>query len=395
MMKLCSRTLGIFEEAVTRIKGDRVMNIRFRLHLFTVALVFLMAAGCWTGGPVNTGGDDFGAVRKSAREADIELERSRRTDGEERGDGDLEPDLERDMGQEDALEPSDEDARDEPAWITSPPSGDRYVYGVGSAEIYSDSASAINRAQDDARAEILKQLEVTVSGETRTSVSRSVKDGESRMSRSVMDWVKTAVPETRLTHVEVADTYVDKEAKVGYALVRFDRKAAESDLVSRIKEIDRQLREIAALEINGPRLKELKSLAPALPLFEERQETLAMLERVTSGNYGHRLPQDLRELEDRIAALLDSLIVELNPRGSGDDEMTAGLRKALTAQGVRVRENGKGDIVLRYAVEQRLVEQDGVKFVFARSSVTVLDENGDVIDEFQKEVKDASRAAAS
>ncbi|HKJ88597.1 MAG TPA: hypothetical protein VKA48_08830, partial [Gammaproteobacteria bacterium] len=38
-----------------------------------------------------------------------------------------------------------------PQWVTSPPSGGGFAYGVGSARIYADPATALNQAQDTAR----------------------------------------------------------------------------------------------------------------------------------------------------------------------------------------------------------------------------------------------------
>lgn len=376
------------------------MPIKCGLNLLAAAVLVFTAAGCWKGGPAGAGRDDLRSVRENAEKADTELDRSLQKNQEKRKHKDIEKDLEdeardikKDMRnmRQDSVKKPDSDSTRAPGWITSPPARTTYVYGVGSAQIYSNAASAINRAQDDARSELLKRLEVTVSGETRTSAARRVKNGKSRITRSVMNRVKTEVAETRLTHVEIVDTYADQSAGVAYALVRLDREAARADLTARIKEIDSRLNEIASLKNAGSRLDRLKSLLPALPLLEERRAVHSQLDKVTPGAPGHRLPANLHQLENRIANLLNSLVVRLHPRQNSDREMAAGLKKALTAQGVRVREQGTGDLALRYSVDERTLEEDGLWFVFARGNAAILDNNGDIIDEFQKKVKAASR----
>src|SRR6056297_1125489 len=166
------------------------MHIKNKLNFLAAALLVLSTAGCWTGGPAGSGRDDLRSVAENAEEAGSELDRSLEKGQEKREYKDIEKDLEddaqntkkniQDMRQETVQKP-DSDSSRTPGWITSPPAGTTYVYGVGSAKIFADTASAINRAQDDARSELLKRLEVTVSGETRTSAARRVKNGESEI----------------------------------------------------------------------------------------------------------------------------------------------------------------------------------------------------------------------
>ncbi|HKJ70681.1 MAG TPA: LPP20 family lipoprotein [Gammaproteobacteria bacterium] len=277
-----------------------------------------------------------------------------------------------------------------PAWVTSPPSGGGYAYGVGSAEIYADPASALNRAQDRARAELLKRLEVTVSGSTTASRSRTVEDGDSRITRSVMDTVASRVPETELRNIEIARTFAAEGADTAYALARLNRTEAEMDLAGRIEVLDARIREIAGRDPGGGRLQRLKALMPALPLLEERAGVLDKLQLVAVHDPGHRLPEAFRSLQRRIAGLLDSLVVVLRPQGEASRKMDSGLRQALADQGVQVRESGSGDLALRYQAGLRSVRRDGRSFVFADGNVTVLDGGGGVIDEFQARVKAGS-----
>lgn len=277
-----------------------------------------------------------------------------------------------------------------PQWVTSPPSGGGYAYGVGSAEIYGDPASALNRAQDQARSELIKRLEVTVSGQTEARRARTTEDGESRVTRSIMDTVKSRIPETELANIEIAETHAKKGGDNAYALARLNRSEAEMNLIGEIDSIDARIREIAGQDPGGDRLQRLKALMPALPLLEERSQVLRKLQLVAERDPGHRLPSEFRALQDRIAGLLDSLVVVLRPKGESTRKMDSTLRKALADEGVQVREGGSGDLVLRYEAGLRTVRRDGRNFVFADGNVTVLDGGGNVIDEFQERVKAGS-----
>ncbi|MFA9460607.1 hypothetical protein [Thiohalorhabdus methylotrophus] len=277
-----------------------------------------------------------------------------------------------------------------PQWVTSPPSGDGFAYGVGSARVYADPASALTQAQDQARRELLKRLEVTVSGETVTKASRTTADGDSSITRSVMDTARSKVRETELTNIKVAETHVNRSEGMAYALVKLNRSQAELNLASRIEDLDARIAEVAERDSGGARLDRLKALMPALPLLAERKELLRKLQLVATMDPGHRLPAEFRDLESRIAGLLDSLVVVLQPRGESTRKMDSTLRKALSNEGVQVREGGSGDLTLRYEAGLRTVNRDDRTFVFADGNVTVLDRGGNVIDEFQERVKAGS-----
>ncbi|WP_200257168.1 LPP20 family lipoprotein [Halorhodospira neutriphila] len=280
-----------------------------------------------------------------------------------------------------------------PPWVTSPPKKKGVVYGVGSAEIHVDAASAINRAQDRARTELVKRLEVTISGETTATRSREVEDGQSRVTRSVMESVKSQVSETELANIEIVKTYAAEGGGVAYALARLNRDQAESDLIAKIEDLDARIREILEQDPgeSANRLARLEVLMPALPLLAQRKQSVEKLQLVAERDPGYRRPSEFRDLADRIASILDSLTVVLRSKESGfDRQMASMLRQTLVKQGVKVREGGSGDLTLRYEASLRAVERDDRSFVFADGNVTVLDGVGNAIDEFQERVKAGS-----
>lgn len=280
---------------------------------------------------------------------------------------------------------------DTPDWVTSSPSKAGYVYGVGSAQIHADPSTAINRAQDRARSELIKRLEVTISSQTTSRRSQKVEDGESQVTRSFMDRVESRVPETELANIEIINTYADEGGATAYALARLNRSRAQKTLANKIEEIDGQVRKIAA---NGPgtgsRLQRLEALVPALPLLEERSQIWGKLDLVAQGEPGHRLPSKFRDLKKRVAQILDSLVVGLQAKGQSNPQMDSTLRKTLVDEGVQVRQGRGDDLTLRYEAALRTVQRDGRNFVFADGNITVVDRRGSVIDEFQHRVKAGS-----
>lgn len=358
-----------------------------RLLLLVPCLaLFLVFVGCGASSP---DGEKLGSMSERAQQAHQEMDESLGEGKKSGGSASLEKQAKQASGQKTDSKVRKRGKR--PSWITSPPVDQQYVYGVGGAEIYGDPASAVNRAQDHARSELLKKLEVTVSGETRTKARRKVKNGKSQVTRSVMSRVQTSVDSTKLTHVDIVDTFVDREEGIGYALARLDRKKAQKDLQDEIERIDARLRKIRAHSGSGSRLERIETLMPAIALLAERREKWNRLDMVTRGNPGFNRPEDLRELERRIADLLDSLVVKLEPRQRGNPQMASILGRELTNRGVRVRESGKGDLILRYSLEKREMERDGLQFVFARGRITMLEQNGDIINEMHKQAKGASQ----
>ncbi len=357
------------------------MRVKDRILVLSLCILFPMFIGCASNTP--SGENKIRSQESAAQQAHQEMQESFDSDEEsDQLDMDYENNTSRSFEQRE---------KGLPSWVTSPPSSSQYVYGVGSAKIRADPADAMSRAKDQARTEILKRMEVTVVGRTRARVSRQVKDGKSQVTRSIMDRVQTRVSETRLRHVRPVDTYVDQKEDTAYALLRLDRDAAKADLVGQLEEIEGRLREIASRETGGARLKQLNLVMPALPLLEKRHQIVKKLHMVNGKDADFHLPADLRRLQERIATLLDSLVVVLRPRNQESEKLAAGLRKALNNQGLRVRQNGRADVLLRYDLDLRRIERDGVQFVFAQGAITVLNGKGDVLNEFQEKAKAASQ----
>jgi len=324
--------------------------------------------------------------REAAEKAHKELERSFEDDGAE---------LEEPTTEERAEEQGNLDSSDGPApsWISSPPRNtSKHVYGVGSSPLRGDPTSSLNKAQDQARVELIERLEVKVSSTTTTRSKKVTENSKSQITRSVMSQVRTEVPEAELSHLEIEDTYLDRERGTAYALVRLDREAAIKELVRRLQGIEKRLNKLEATPRQEDRLKELQSLLPALALLEERKSILKKLQRLSRDQPEQTSSSVVSDLRSRVSKLLDSLRVVLVPEdGAARPELASRLRTDLSRLGLHVRERGEGDLILRYSLSLRSRQQEGVHFAFTRGRITVLTEDEKVLNDFQARAKGGSQ----
>ena len=70
-----------------------------------------------------------------------------------------------------------------PVWLIQPPIETGFLYGTGSAEVYaSDQAGAAARAKDMARLELVKQIEVNISGELEQEITETLQNNKSELT---------------------------------------------------------------------------------------------------------------------------------------------------------------------------------------------------------------------
>ena len=78
-----------------------------------------------------------------------------------------------------------------PAWTTQPPQRSGMAYGIGSMEIYGNPTQAVQRAGELARADLVSQLKVTVSGQNTNDTTEFRLNGEStRVQQTLSQVVK-------------------------------------------------------------------------------------------------------------------------------------------------------------------------------------------------------------
>lgn len=120
----------------------------------------------------------------------------------------------------------------QPKWATQPPPASRqYLYGVGIAHGTKDAIRDQQRADDAARADIIRQVRVTVSSRLTTITTETSRQGIVYDTRQV---VESAVSFT-LEGAEIRERFYDKKNKTSYELARLNRQDAARRLGEKIR----------------------------------------------------------------------------------------------------------------------------------------------------------------
>ena len=110
----------------------------------------------------------------------------------------------------------------QPKWATQPPPGTGlYLYGVGIAHASKDGGDQ-QRADDVARADIVRQLRVTVSSRLTSITTETSSGGVSYDTKQI---VESSVSFT-LEGIEIKERFYDKKRRTYYALARLNRQTA-------------------------------------------------------------------------------------------------------------------------------------------------------------------------
>jgi hypothetical protein len=290
---------------------------------------------------------------------------------------------------------SDKLAQDEtaqtptPNWVSYPPHARNMIYAIGSAGIhYGRQAQAIKAAKENARAEVLKNLIVTISDETKIETRRRIEGGKTNFKRELRDAIRSKAPETELRGLEIIEIYVDHAQKTVYTLARIDREKITSELRDQLAELDTQLDKFLAVSTNLNTTQQLKKLLPCLALLAYREKLEEQL-RIVSGHPVVASPKK-DALNRRINDLIDHLTIVLHPQGRASQIMEMHLTKYLTQRGLRINAKGSADLSLEYQLSTRTVNDTGINFVYASGNLVIRNERGRIINELDARVKGGS-----
>ena len=157
--------------------------------------------------------------------------------------------------------------------MIQPPIETGFLYGTGSAEVYAgDQADAAARAKDMARLELVKQIEVNISGELEQEITETLQNNKSELTERLRQSVKGKVTSFELSHVMNVDSYFDESNKQVSILVRLDVNKELQSLHSRIEVIDQHFAEVVTKFENNEKqgMRLLRLVASGLVLAEER-----------------------------------------------------------------------------------------------------------------------------
>jgi len=277
-----------------------------------------------------------------------------------------------------------------PLWVTSPPDVPGYLYGVGMASAYAGAADALQRARENARVELIKQLNVKVTGQTTASVQRKIAGGKSKITRALFNYAESSIEETELPGIKIVKSYFSKKDKEAYALSELNRSFAEMDLSEKLEQLDAKIASFAKRNPVASKLKAIKMLMPALKLISERQKIVKNILLITKLSDEKIDTADSRYIEQRLAFLLDSITIVLVGDENQSDEIASGIRKSFADQGVKVRSNGNGDLYMTFSASLNSVYRDDVYYVFATGYASVKDKDNNVVSEISTKVKGGS-----
>jgi len=283
----------------------------------------------------------------------------------------------------------------EPDWVVNEPVQRGHVYGVGSAPVYVDKGKALQQAQDAARMNMIQKLKVTVTGSFEQNTEETRRTGqETELVKSVRSQIRSEIPRAELDNVEIQENYVDEKNKVAYSLAHLDRVKASSLLKQRIAELDQQaINKANAVSASLDTLPQLQALLPILSLIEQRNALAEQTQLVDMRNQKPAKDDALMAAEERVATLMDQLVVSVTANNSDGRKLRSGLVQTLTELGLRVSEQ-EADLIFSYSADLRSVEKAGRYIVFANGRVAIRDGNNRVLSEFNKEAKGVSAASS-
>jgi len=278
--------------------------------------------------------------------------------------------------------------------LIQPPVEAGFLYGTGSAEVYAgDQAGAAARAKDMARLELVKQVEVSISGEIEQEVAETVRNNKSELTERLRESVKSKVASFELSHVMDVDSYFDESSKQVSVLVNLDVNKELQSLNSRIKVIDQRFAEVVAeFERNTQQGMELLRLvASGLVLAEERSGIQARANTLNpTRQYVDVLTPEYRDFMKKAYARIGMLKVHVSAQGADKNSLTAALTAELNNKGINISGAEQADIRIEYDLSLNNVTQGGTTFVITEGNVFLKDDQGRIVKTIQAKAKGAS-----
>lgn len=288
--------------------------------------------------------------------------------------------------------PAEPDESGVPDWVLSTPEDPRYAYGVGSAPLLrGDRAEARRQATDSARSDLIQNLRVTVSGETRAWIERVRGEEGGPVSRGFVQEVHTRVPPTTLDEMEVAEAVLVPDDNTVYVLVRLDRPMATLRLTSDLNGIRNRLETFRDGGAPGEeRIDTIRRLRPALDLIAEASQLEDQLRLVSTQPLSRaRVVDSHAFVINELREALDSLRLQID--GSDMSErILSGLQGGLLSAGLRVGGSEPPDLIIGGDVSLRTVERAPDYFAFAEGRVVIYAPDGRLLGQFEHSAREGS-----
>lgn len=277
-----------------------------------------------------------------------------------------------------------------PDWILNTPINPGFLYGVGSAEIFGDNESdAIARAKDIARIELIKQIEVKISGTTEQKTSESLINGKSDIAQQLSRQVNSQVPEFTLMRVTSIDNY--KSANTVATLVQLDINKELQNLQGNISDLDQQINDHqqAFKKNNLTGMSAIRLVSPVLVLVDQRAGFQSRHNALASQSIP-LLSQDIRQFVSQLHERIRKMKVSLESEGEDNPALRNGLMNALTEKGLSVSDSDNRDLTIVYRVNIDEVKRGNSIYAITTGNITIKDESNRVIKTFKAKSKGVS-----
>jgi len=282
----------------------------------------------------------------------------------------------------------------QPDWILNTPVERGFLYGVGAAEIFGgNDANALSRAKDMARVELVKQVEVQVSGEVEQEIEEVTRNNSTQLTEKLRQSVKSKVPEFKLSQVKSVESYKDDRGKRVTVMVRLDVMQELQSLRQQVASLDEQLVDYAQkLALTPPGgMSTLRLVSPALVLSEQRAGLQARYNALEPGKKtSPLLTQEIRDLVSQMYQRIAQLKISVQAEGKSARALQTGLIAQLTKRGLQISQTGLGDIQIVYNLRVNVVSRGGTQFAITEGDIWIKDEAGRVVRALQAKAKGTS-----
>ena len=261
-----------------------------------------------------------------------------------------------------------------PDWVKN---GVSATYPTGRCLVGIGSNAKSEVASDQARAEIAKQFSVKVEGtlkSLRSFTGSNKGQGQSwRLETSVDDSVSSSTNET-LQGVTIAETYLDPEKKIQFALATLMRGPAALRLEEQVGDLNaRILTQVNASKEAPDALRTIRPLLKATELMKEREIKNSHLMVVSITGQGTDAPITFADLDAQLTKALAALRLRVSVTGDGSESVQAALVRSITAGGLPVVSGTEAVDLLVKGVVTAVETEKGNKtgFVFAKFNAQV------------------------
>lgn len=282
---------------------------------------------------------------------------------------------------------------EQPRWVTQLPERAGHEYGVGSADDRGSESAAIEQARERARADLLRQIQISVSSELNTHSELRMENGQpNRFVELVNERIRSRIPEVELPGIGWQAQWQDPDSGTFYVLAHLNRRAAEQQLSERLSVLDLEL-ETAEVPQQGSRLQRVQQALLILKLFAQRDRLVQPLSFLSESGFSrYQLDDELKQLRRELNELVASLQIILAPDNRQAQQLSTGLSTGLTALGLVLndQDTDQADLTLNYSLQLTDKAVNDTYYVLAFAQLTIRNQQQRILQGLEQQAKGVS-----